>query len=958
MKKTISITVSMSLLLFSFSNYALINAEESPLLDEPTANSNTNAESLDNKDEPLSIEEAKEPVEDKEILELEISENEFDQLEDNAIVIVTFDPMGGTMDKTVYEVDEGSYPSQAFSSYPEPKKEGFIFKGWYADEEYKVEISQSGRITENKTFYAYWEKEFDTSLISDDLVQYMIDAKGYELPFSEDDLNFVYDFETPYIFEDKDTSKFEYREIRDYTGIEYFKNVNKLTVRIDPNTPITNEELQGLAKMTNIYEVVFEAKLPEDVMNADYFDQDWYISKTLSSKENVKIFEDEVIKVLLALSFNPVLSGWENQVQIHFDYSLKFVDMSFLTQLNQRSESFSFEMQSGEIGTTFFEKPEVEIVDEKVYYKIVFDNPFMVTYLNSQNKLVVDSESKYMKNAVYSSYDFGSYDDYPDDYYDELDKPLIVRYLDRDGNLIEGFSDDIDAPEFFTRYEILLSEAQMADMIRRSNDPDYEMNTMNSPTKVLSGSMDYDIPDGAVDENGAIPEDNFNTYFSYQVLVDVGELEIFHRVDFDTNGGSSIDPILNIKNGSLIADQGNPVKPGYKFMGWYFDNDDFMIDFNFDMPITRNLTLYAQWEATDEKYTVTYEENGGTEVADLTEVESGTKLTEPTTTKVGYVFKGWYRDTGFTTVWNFDIDLVESDVTLYAKWEAIPVSYTVTYEENGGTEVADLTEVESGTKLTEPTTTKVGYVFKGWYRDTGFTTVWNFDIDLVESDVTLYAKWEAIPVSYTVTYEENGGTEVANLTEVETGTKLTEPTTTKAGYTFKGWYRDASFTTVWNFAVDLVESDVTLYAKWEAIPVTYTVTFEENGGTEVDDLFKVSAGTLLIEPITQREGFTFAGWYSDSTFLTQWNFTVDVVNSDITLFAKWNEKSIDPEVKPEPEVTEPETPKPEVKPEPVEKLPETGVAENSLPMAVAALGGMVVLLEMIKKKKDSYENKH
>ncbi|WP_415696705.1 InlB B-repeat-containing protein [Erysipelothrix inopinata] len=213
-------------------------------------------------------------------------------------------------------------------------------------------------------------------------------------------------------------------------------------------------------------------------------------------------------------------------------------------------------------------------------------------------------------------------------------------------------------------------------------------------------------------------------------------------------------------------------------------------------------------------------------------------------------------------------------------------------------------------------------------------------------------------MSYTVTYEENGGTEVANLTEVETGTKLTEPTTTKAGYTFKGWYRDASFTTVWNFAVDLVESDVTLYAKWEAIPVTYTVTFEENGGTEVDDLFKVSAGTLLIEPITQREGFTFAGWYSDSTFLTQWNFTVDVVNSDITLFAKWNEKSIDPEVKPEPEVTEPETPKPEVKPEPVEKLPETGVAENSLPMAVAALGGMVVLLEMIKKKKDSYENKH
>ncbi|MEG0327888.1 MAG: InlB B-repeat-containing protein, partial [Erysipelothrix sp.] len=205
----------------------------------------------------------------------------------------------------------------------------------------------------------------------------------------------------------------------------------------------------------------------------------------------------------------------------------------------------------------------------------------------------------------------------------------------------------------------------------------------------------------------------------------------------------------------------------------------------------------------------------------------------------------------------------------------------------------------------------------------------------------------AIPVTYSVTYVENGGSEVADLTEVEAGTKLNEPTTTKAGFIFKGWYHDEAFTTLWDFDADRVESDVTLYAKWEAIPVTYSVTYVENGGSEVADLTEVSAGTFLIEPITQRENFTFLGWYTDSTFATPWNFSVDTVGSDITLYAKWNEKSVEPEG---------ET-KPEVKPEPEEKLPETGVAVSVLPISLTMLGGVAVLLEVIKKKKDSFDIK-
>ena len=65
--------------------------------------------------------------------------------------------------------------------------------------------------------------------------------------------------------------------------------------------------------------------------------------------------------------------------------------------------------------------------------------------------------------------------------------------------------------------------------------------------------------------------------------------------------------------------------------------------------------------------------------------------------------------------------------------------------------------VNHGEKITEPTApTKEGYAFGGWYKESGCTNAWDFDIDTVTSDVTLYAKWTAN--TYAVTYNGNGNT--------------------------------------------------------------------------------------------------------------------------------------------------------------------------------------------------------
>ncbi|MDE7464223.1 MAG: InlB B-repeat-containing protein, partial [Clostridiales bacterium] len=168
---------------------------------------------------------------------------------------------------------------------------------------------------------------------------------------------------------------------------------------------------------------------------------------------------------------------------------------------------------------------------------------------------------------------------------------------------------------------------------------------------------------------------------------------------------------------------------------------------------------------------------------------------------------------------------------------ARPTLYTVTFDTDGGSEVA-AQRIEAGGLANRPDDPKkAGYSFDGWYKDYDRAEVWNFSYDTVDSDTTLYAKWtEKIGVVvYTVTFDSNGGSAVA-AQSVEAGDKAIKPVDpTRAGYEFDGWYKDNGHKTAWNFATDKVNGNVTLYAKWteKQNVVVYTVTFDTDGGSAV-----------------------------------------------------------------------------------------------------------------------------
>lgn len=153
---------------------------------------------------------------------------------------------------------------------------------------------------------------------------------------------------------------------------------------------------------------------------------------------------------------------------------------------------------------------------------------------------------------------------------------------------------------------------------------------------------------------------------------------------------------------------------------------------------SRGVYYIAACPAETPTYTVTYETNGGSAVA------QGTELTAlpnplPTTTRTGYTFEGWYADSEFNTPAVAGATLT-ANTTLYAKWTVN--SYTVSFDLQGHGSTIDAQTINYGAKATQPTApTATGYTFGGWYKEAGCTNAWNFETDVVTSTTTLYAKW-------------------------------------------------------------------------------------------------------------------------------------------------------------------------------------------------------------------------
>ena len=366
-----------------------------------------------------------------------------------------------------------------------------------------------------------------------------------------------------------------------------------------------------------------------------------------------------------------------------------------------------------------------------------------------------------------------------------------------------------------------------------------------------------------------------------------------HQVTFNSDGGSAVES-QEVIHGQKAQRPVSPTKEGYIFVGWYTDSRK-TVEFDFvNGVITKDTILYAKWEASDpEVITVTFNSKGGSEVAPITNIESGSKITKPADpVREGYVFVGWFKDTGgtLTEEFNFAEESITGSMVLFAKWEL--AKYMVTFDSDGGSAV-ESQEIENGSKAHRPVSpTKEGYLFLGWYVDEAKTIEFDFVNGVITKDITLYAKWEASnPDVITVTFNSKGGSEVAPITNIESGSKITKPADpVREGYVFVGWFKDTAgtLTEEFNFAEESITGSMVLYAKWEV--AKYTVTFNSDGGSAVQSQV-VEHGQKAVRVSPTKEGYLFLGWYVDEAKTIEFDFVNGVITKDITLYAKWEEDS-------------------------------------------------------------------
>ena len=383
----------------------------------------------------------------------------------------------------------------------------------------------------------------------------------------------------------------------------------------------------------------------------------------------------------------------------------------------------------------------------------------------------------------------------------------------------------------------------------------------------------------------------------------------YHLNDSTPAGHPASNPTANLTSYTVLTNGSGTInvlpalRNGYTFLGWY-DNAALtgtpISSFSAMDAAPKN--FYAKWSAP-KSYTVQYSLNdaapAGHPAVNPNTVTSYTVLDSNVTlapaTRTGYDFEGWYDNATFSgsPITGFSASDA-ANKHYYAKWSAAK-SYTVNWHLNDSTPaghpatnpntVASYTVLDSD--VTIQPATRTGYSFLGWYDNPGFTgspvtTLRTMDA----ANKNYYAKWDATPISYPINYVLNDGTPaghaasnpVANLTSytvlTNSGGNISPLPALRNGYTFLGWYDNASFTGSPISAFPASDAAAkTFYAKWSA-PNSYTVNYTLNDATPAGHpstnpntvtSYTVLDANVTLVPAT-RNGYDFEGWYDNAAF--------------------------------------------------------------------------------------------
>lgn len=359
-------------------------------------------------------------------------------------------------------------------------------------------------------------------------------------------------------------------------------------------------------------------------------------------------------------------------------------------------------------------------------------------------------------------------------------------------------------------------------------------------------------------------------------------------------------------------------RDGYVLSSWNTRPNGMGTDFSGNDSVNRltetdgaEVTLYAQWHRPD--VIISFDSHGGDPVSDkhytlqtgqtvlygdLSDAYRGPDENSP----AGYTFEGWYtEETGGEKI------TAETEVTvsrtLHARWEK---NVNITLDANGGCFDGDSTKTitskvcKHGRTLgVLPTPEHGKATFKGWFTESDGGTEITSDAIATE-DVTYYAHW-----GYHPKFETNGGSFTSYPSDgypIQSSPTyvITElPQVSKEHSEFLYWRfgernltQELSESTSNPKSITLDLSDGNeIEAVWSDRAI-YTVTFDPNGGSGSPVSIKTYVGeTVVGEPIVERNGYAFDGWYTNADGTGDPFDPTAPVTEDKTYYAKWAQKN-------------------------------------------------------------------
>jgi len=335
-------------------------------------------------------------------------------------------------------------------------------------------------------------------------------------------------------------------------------------------------------------------------------------------------------------------------------------------------------------------------------------------------------------------------------------------------------------------------------------------------------------------------------------------------------------------------------RAGYTFDGWYTDADC-TTEFTAATMPAENITLYAKWTAQGGiSYTVEhYQQNVTDDDYTLADRESKTGAAGQLTAAESKSYLGF-------TVQGFDQQTVKGDGSTVVKVYYNRNEYTLTYDLNGSDAAWTDSETDQshkyrfGAEITTPTSndlSRAGYAFGGWYTDADCTAEFTATTMPAEN-TTLYAKWNAGQVNYTVNYylQNVDGTTYPNTpSETVPGSGVTDQTV-DVQKSFEGFTPRSDTPSSITLQADSAQNVVDLYYTRNR----YTLSFNLGDGVILDEGSAPAGGDIyygaeISVDMTnvKRTGYTFVGWYEDEAYQTEWSGTT-MPARDITLYAKWD----------------------------------------------------------------------